>query len=323
MATGTGLTFEQLNPDPVLTNYVPRWGEGERWAYPILAPQRQVAGPYYRYHYWTFGDDIISPDYIETRWRPGTRPNRMPAGAMNTDTGYVQSHALEGQITDDERKDAPNEAALEAQRVRSITNTLRLKKELDVYTLINATTNTHTISTKWDASGATIQNDFMSMKNAFVLQCGVEPNWVVIPVDIAVTIATSSEVTGLVKYTHNDLLATAGLPDILWDVPVVTPGKLVNAANPGATASIARVWAAAQKKIWMGFSDPAAAVDSEALSWAVCATNMSGAFPDSDVLMIQQREPYENKMTGLLTGYTYYDLVETASACVLEATVMT
>jgi hypothetical protein len=323
MSTGTGLTFEQINPDPVATNYVPKYGEGEVWAHPILAPERMVAGPYYRYHTWTFGDDFISPDYVETRWREGARPNKMPAAPTGTSSGYVQSHALEGEITDDERKGAVSGVIIESQRVRAITNTLRLRRELDVYTLINTTTNTYTISTKWDASGATIQADWLGMIAAFQLQCGVSPNWVVIPIDITNHLATTSEIRDLTKYTNPNMLIDTVLPPVLWSVPVVTPGKLVNAANPGATPSIARVWPVGGKKIWMGYSDPAASVDNQALTWALSAGNRNQGFPDNDVLIETQRAPYESQKKDIYTGYTFYDLEETASACVLEATVMT
>lgn len=326
MANQAGLTFEQVHPNPVATGYVPRYGGGEVYAHPILAPERPVADPYYTYANWTFGDEILSPDYIETLWSDGNGANVIPDGALTWSEGYVKPHAVKKYIRDSERSGAISGVQLEMAKVRQVTNLLRRGQELAVYALAVATTNAHTISTKWDASGATIKADWLAMKTAFKLQCGVSPNWAVIPEDIANHLSAHSELLNLVRYTHDDLLVNGMLPRVLWGVPLVIPGVIINSANPGATASVANIWAAGVKKIWMGYSDPDARTNNEALSWALNVSNRPTPIGEEgvpEVLIETSRSTPEDLKRDEYVGYSFWDIKETASACILSATVMT
>ena len=103
-------------------------------------------------------------------------------------------------------------------------------------------TNNASPSIKWDDTSPVIEKDIDDAKEIFALASGFEPNMIIIPPAVSRVVKRDPSVRDLIKFTQNDLLVNGDLPPTIWNMKVLIPGALQNAANPGQSVVDARIW---------------------------------------------------------------------------------
>lgn len=69
------------------------------------------------------------------------------------------------------------------------------------------------------------------------------PNFIVMPYSVATVFANNAKVLDKIKYTNGTLLSSTGIPKILRNMVVLTPGAVETTSLEGAsTATFATVW---------------------------------------------------------------------------------
>jgi hypothetical protein len=261
-----GLTIEAVAPDPVLTEIAMENGEGGGFASEELVPSRGVPRKDFKYMRWDMGDHIQGVQF-DSRRAPGDAAKRVTTPGGTWYTGAVEDRALADNLPDEIMDNAVNGADYEASIVKKITNSLRLEIEIAVEAELNNTT-THTDATpsvKWDAASAvTIEKNIDAAKEAFLLQCGFEANYIVLPPAVRQVVKRDSTLRNLRVYTESDIIQDGDVPAQLFGLKTVSPGAIENSANPAQTASIARVWSSDNAVLL--YVDPSAATDPQAMT---------------------------------------------------------
>lgn len=255
-----------LRPDPVLTNIAMEYGTGGGFAVEQLVPRRSVPNSEFKYGLWDLGKYIS--DETEALRAPGAGANQDTDPGYSTATGMVKSYAKKTKITDEDRAEAPNPAALERAKIQRMVWSLRRAKESRLYALLNDTGVLAHASpaVKWDAATGTIviEDNIDAAKEAFLLRCGFEATHMLIPPAVAKVFKRDPTVRTLRKFTDDRLLVNGELPPVCFGLNVVVPGGVVNTSAPGAATGLARIWAA--DNVVLLYVNPAAASDPEAMT---------------------------------------------------------
>lgn len=250
-----GGNVRDVRPDPVLTRLAVELGQGGAFAADRIAPVATVANDQFKYATW--GQEEIKDDVKTTR-APGASAAEVELSKTYS-TGSVEYHSLTSRIPDEIRNNDPNPASLESRRTRVLTGKLRLGIEKRIAALLAAATKTHTTpNPKWDATNATIRKDILNAKQAFRRNSGMNPNVIVIPPAVSVSVFNDTNILELLKYTQGNLLADGMIPKI-EGMEVIVPGTIKDTSNPGAAASIADVWAS--DEVYYLYVDPQAGND--------------------------------------------------------------
>jgi hypothetical protein len=238
------LTIESVAPDAVLTEIVMEYGEGDGYAQDQLLPSRGVPRKDYKYMTWNKGE-FLQGSQFDSRRAPGAIANRVTTAEGTWATGAVEERMLADNLPDEIMENSVNGANYEAAIVKKLRNALRLEVEIALEAELNDT-STHTDATpsvKWDASSAVvIEKNIDAAKEAFLIQCGFEATHIVLPPAVHQLVKRDSSIRSLRKFANDNLLENGNLPSELFGLRVVLPGAIEDSANPGQTASIARVW---------------------------------------------------------------------------------
>jgi len=300
-----GQPLSNVRPDPILTNIAMEYSSGPEFVVNQLVPLRPVAARAYKYATWDTARILLNQE-AETLRAPGVRANLARDPQLTWATGAVKEYALAAAVTDEERGEAVAGLDLDRVRTENITRKLLMARETYFRDLIQ---DTGTIASavpgvKWDAAAAVvIEANVDAAKEAFLLQCGVEPTHIVIPPAVAKVMKRDSTLRALIKWTNDSLLVNGDLPPTIWNMRTVIPGAINNTAAPGAAASVARIWTA--DKVTLLYVDPAAASDPRAM------TAVFGAYCtyDGQALAVErQRDPYESAKSDLITAYLAWDM---------------
>lgn len=244
-----------VRPDPVLTRLAVELGTGGPFVADRIAPVTMVEADSFKYATW--GREDIRTD-VRSRRSVGTGAARVELSKSYT-PATVKYRSLKSDIPDEIRNNDPNPGSLSARRVRVLTNKLRVEIEESVAGLLETATNTKAApGTKWDAAGAKIRKDILDAKDAFRLQAGMNPNAMVLPPSVARWVFNDTGILELLKYTQGNLLANGMVPTI-ENMQVIVPGAIIDAANPGAAAAIADVYAS--DEVYYLYADPSAGSD--------------------------------------------------------------
>jgi hypothetical protein len=260
------LRIADVRPDPVLTEIAMQYGTGGGFATDQLLPTREVASDEFKFMSWSMRD-YLQGSQFDSRRAPGDQSSIATFAAGSWDTGTVHERSLKLALEDEVRNNAPNGAIYEAGIIRKLMNALRIEVELEYRDLISdtGTISNATPAVKWDAAAdVVIETNIDVAREAFMLQCGFEPNYILFPPAVSTAVKRDSTIRDLRKYTDPSLVVDGGLPPTLWGLNVVVPGALQDTANPGASASIARVWNS--DKAILLYVDPSAATDPQAMT---------------------------------------------------------
>ena len=154
----------------------------------------------------------------------------------------------------DDDANADSIMKLDQRITQRLTNQIGIQIEVKAKTLVE-NTSTFTDATpgvKWDAANTDamdIEGDIDTGKIAIAKACGVRPNTIVIPEDIAKVVKKNAAIRELIKYTQSDLLVNGDLPPSIFNLKVIIPGAINNASALGQSPSGAFAWNADKVEI--------------------------------------------------------------------------
>jgi hypothetical protein len=313
-------TIADVAPDPVLTEIAMEHGEGGGYAQDSLLPSRGVPRKDYKYMKWDLGEFLQGSQY-DSRRAPGDAANKIKGPEGTWATGAVEERILADNLPDEITDNSANGVNYETAKVKKLTNALRLEVEIALEAELNNTTShaDATPSVKWDAaSSVVIESNIDAAKEAFVAQCGFEPNYIVLPPAVHTVVKKDSAIRTLRKYTDDNLLENGNLPSQLFGLQVVIPGAMEDTANPGQSASIARVWSSENAVLL--YVDPSAATDPTAMT-AVMRFFVDG--DGSEYKAYTWRDPNPTAKTTWYAVETNDDIVAVTDCIYIISSVLT
>ncbi len=237
----SSVRFEDVNPDPVLTKFAVQYGAGGGFVMDSIAPVLNVQSRNYKYPRYA-ADQLDTDDKIEVA--PGGRPNTTSFRLPSFVTGSVIRRAIDSAINRDGVELAdPSPLSSEETHIAKIVHRIKIRIEKAGKALLDAGSYSASPSTKWDAGGNTIEKNIDDAKEAFEVRCGVPATHLIMPRAVANVVKRDSNIRALRKSTNDNLLTNGELPFQIFGINVIIPGALENTANPGASQSLARLWA--------------------------------------------------------------------------------
>lgn len=187
---------------------------------------------------------------------------------FSKDTYFCEEYALNIAITDRQKKNADSALKLEMRKSKHLKNTLLLSREKRVATLVRALANyatghkvTLTGADQWSDTGFTgdplqqIDDGIQTIYDA----TGQFPNFLLLPYSVATVLANNAKFLERVKYTKDNLVSSTGLPKIIRNMVVLTPGAVETTSLEGANAAtFATVWG---NDLVMGISNGGSIMD--------------------------------------------------------------
>ncbi len=240
-----------LHVDKQLTNFSLKYSNGNLIA-DIFAPRIDVSKEsdiYYLYGRQNFRIN-------KTLRANGADPNYVDAFNIESTPSYVcQERELADIITDRDRDNSDQPLDLNFDTTEYLTEQILLDREKRVADLATALAT-------WSTTGATLSGaqqwnnsgfDSDSKTNAIEVRIdtakeqvraaiGRDPNTVVIPAAVAKIVKRDKAVRDLIRYTDSTLLVNGDLPPMLWNMRVLVPGGIYDAAEEGQTFSGSDVW---------------------------------------------------------------------------------
>jgi hypothetical protein len=302
------LQINDVAPDPVLTEIALEYGTGGSFAQDQILPTRVVARKSFKYMTWAMRD-FIQGSQFDSRRAPGDTAKRAITPEGTWSTGAVNERTLKDALPDEILDNVANNAQYEAAIVKKLTNSLKLEIEIELQAAMNDTSNISNAaaSVAWDNASAVIEKNIDTARELFVAQCGFEPNVIVLPPVVAAAVKRDSEIQELRKHTEANLVTDNRLPAKLFGLTVIEPGAIEDSENPGASASIARVWG--DDNAVLAYVDMTAANDPSAMTAMTRFAYSPGA---AQFQAFNWRDADPSKKTSWYRVETYDDLKQTA-----------
>jgi len=232
---------KDLHVNQALTNFAIKYSAGPGFVADDLFPIVPVKKESDTYHIFT-KDDL--DDTVETLRADGDTANEIE-WSTSTANYSAEEHALRHLVTDRVQRNADAPIRPKMRATELIIHKVRMGIEKRVHDIVvdTVTINSAVPAVKWDAAAnVVIETNIDAGKEAFLLQCGVEPNLIVIPPAVAKVAKRDSTIRDLIRYTQSDLLVNGDLPPTMFNLRVMIPGSIANTANAGLAQSIARIW---------------------------------------------------------------------------------
>lgn len=217
----------------------------------MVLPKVSVAKETDYYYVYDKTDKLI----VDAVRANGAPANEAPAQTYTTASYECIEYALKAKVTDRDRANADPAIDLEMDETSKTTNMIELARERRVAALVTAAatfaTSGHTTTlsgvdqfdnASFTTSGVSIEKRMDTAKTAIRRATGVNPNYIVIPDEVAKVIKRDSTVRALIKDTDSHLLTNGDLPPVLWNMNVIIPGAVNNSANLGQAYTGADVW---------------------------------------------------------------------------------
>jgi hypothetical protein len=190
----------------------------------------------------------------------GGRSNEVDWTTTN-DRYACEQHSLSDIVTDRERDNADQPITVDMDTVEFLQDALDLTKEYKAAQIARnasnyAAGNTNALSgtSLWsDFTNSKPLNDLKELQAQIFTASRQMPNVIIIPKQVALTLAVHPQILDLRKYTDPNLMTSTGLPPVLQGMKVVEAGAGYNTANPGQDAQLADVWGT---DIIAAYSDP-------------------------------------------------------------------
>lgn len=245
---------KDLLPDPAITSWATKYGQGPTFDTNMIAPVVPVARPDYKFA--TYKADELN-DEVEDLVAAGDRPAMVRRFKPTFTTGTAVRRALDDFISDEVARQAPNPIFLEQRRTQKLVLNLQLGIAKRVKAKFDAAgTAASAPSPKWDGTSPTIEKDIDDAREAALPLAHVEMNTIIIPPAVARVMKRDSTIRDLRRYTDPNLLINGDLPPTLWGLRVIIPGALHNSGNPKADESqtIGRIWST--DTVYLCYLDP-------------------------------------------------------------------
>ncbi len=170
---------------------------------------------------------------------------------------FAEEHSLRDIVTDRDRANADKPLTLDIDTLELVTDGVMLKKEYNAAQLarnaanyVNGNTSALSGTSQWsDYSSSNPLDDIKTLQLAVFTASRKYTNTLVLPYQVAVTLAYHPSILDLVKYTNGALLqqltGDAGdglLPKKLFGMDVVVAGAAYNINNPGQQAQLGDIW---------------------------------------------------------------------------------
>ena len=189
-------------------------------------------------------------------------------GDIEWETGTYQcvEHALKKAIPDRviQNADAPIKPKLNA--VKQMTYAIRLAYEKRVAQLAQDTTQIPNIaaSVAWNAANPDIEADIDTAKEEFRKRNGFLPNAIIIPYQVARYVVkylkSNSDLNIKERYT------IWKLPDVIYDMKVISPQAVEDTAAFGKDASLSNVWG---DMVTLCYINPNPGLDDLSFGWTI------------------------------------------------------
>lgn len=242
--------FGTLHIERNLTNYSQRYNNpaliNEKLFPPVIV--QFEADKYVQYGLENF-------DLAET-----LRANGSEAGQVewnfSEESYFAEEHSRRAIVTDRDRANADKPLTLDIDTLELVTDNVMLRKEWDAAQIarntanyVNGNTEALSGTSQWsDYTNSDPLDDFKTMQSAVFKASRMRANTLVLPYDVALTLAYHPKILDLVRYTNANLLQNVGidiLPPTLFGMEVVIGGAAVNTASNDGTAtvsSLSDVW---------------------------------------------------------------------------------
>jgi hypothetical protein len=231
-------SYNSLHIERNLTNY------SQRYNNPALINEALFPQVMVQYE----ADKYVVYDLAHFRLYETLRADRSRAGEVqwkfSEDSYFAQEHSLKGLVTDRERRNADQPLTLDIDTLELVQDGVMLRKEYDAAQLARdpsnyPESNTEALSgtSQWsDYSNSDPLADIKQMQLAVFQASRMYPNTIILPYQVALTLAYHPKILELVKYTHDNLLqslmgADGMLPKQLFGMQVVIGGAAVTTAQ--------------------------------------------------------------------------------------------
>ncbi len=237
------IDYRSIHEDLFLTNYLVQYPM-DQFIADIMAPYFTVDA--YAGKFWkTYQDNL---KLYETAREAGSAAKEM-TNRFTSDTYLCKQERLRTIIPVEAFEENNSAFDLRAVAAAQLKEALLRKREDRVATIFRSTggygVSTLTATQKWDAYTQTTSNPLENIVSEIVTiasNSGVEPNLIVIPFEVAQKLSNHPDFTEQVKYTSDKFLTTAGIPQTIKGLRVITPNSRKDTAGLEKTATLSYIW---------------------------------------------------------------------------------
>lgn len=231
--------------DKLLTNvsqmYVPE-GYISEMVLPLLE-SKQKTGKIGKY-----GKDHLRIEHSLSGGRGQYR--RVEPIVRSSDSYSIESHGLEGMVTEDDYNNVEEPFSAEQDEVTGLSNLIWLNKE---YALASTLTSTSVLTQNTTLVGTQQFSDYANSDPIGVFKtarlavydgCGLPPNLAVVPWKVANTLAYSPQILDALGFAYNRAgqLSEAELAKAMGVDQILIPKAKYNSGKEGQSDSLADVW---------------------------------------------------------------------------------
>lgn len=208
--------------------------------------------------YYVYGKEAFKP--VSTLRADGT-PANAASYTLTTDIYSCEEHALVDNITQRMKDNAEAVLNLEIDTTELLTDKILLGLEIAVSDRLRSAAN-YNSSHVLTLSGGSQWNDFtnsnplmdidITAKRIIQRDGGRVPNTMVVPFEVAQTLANHPKIVDLIKYTDPSLLTRSGLPKIFRGLNVLEANSSKD-VSLSSTPSMANIWG---KDVVICYVDP-------------------------------------------------------------------
>jgi len=197
--------------------------------------------------YFVFGKEAFRL-YDDLRAN-GQEAKEVLSYSVGTGNYFCDVHSLKDIVTDEDRANADAPISPDTDTTEGLTRMILLRREYDVAsTLFNTSnfsgmTSALTGTDRWDDfTNSDPIKDVEDAKAAVHDKIGVEPNVVVMGIDVWRKLKQHPGIIDLVKYTQKGILTTDLVATLFEVDEVIVGGALYETSVEGQTSSLGKVW---------------------------------------------------------------------------------
>jgi len=241
------MDFRDRNTDIPLTNFALGY-RPEGFIADQICPRVQVAKMSGKYA--IFGSENMKK--VDTIRDPKDK-GKTRTRTLSTETFSCNPHSLNEIINDVDRDAIPNGGNLENEIVAANMDAMLLSLEAEVATLFTTTTNYPSASFYTTLSGSAQWSDLGGVSDplgdiktgikAVKDGCGIMPNAITIPWNVALVLAAHEQIKNLQKYTNPNLVSDIGLGATILGLKIFIAGAQHDTTREGQTGiSLSNIW---------------------------------------------------------------------------------
>lgn len=199
--------------------------------------------------YYVFGKELFGPPHFDIRG-PGTVANEIPGMALSLDSYFAVEHALQIPVTDEERQNADEGIAPDADGTELVTSKILLGRELAIKTLVTTAANypaAHTVT----LSGTAQWNDYANSNPIGDIRAAIRQghsatflrfNTAVIPYQVMSQLEDHPDFIERIKYTERGILTEEIIGSVFGIPNIIVPEVGQNTAALGLAPTLGYLW---------------------------------------------------------------------------------